>query len=125
MAPGADIIALKVFSDSGEGYFSDIEQSLRWVIDNAAAYNIVSVNMSLGDSGNYNAPIGLYGIADELSILASMDVIVVSASGNDFYEFNSVQGVSYPSADPNSLSVGAVYDGNTGDRKSTRLNSSH
>ncbi|MGD1880313.1 MAG: Calx-beta domain-containing protein [Kiloniellaceae bacterium] len=114
MAPGADIIALKVFSDSGAGYFSDIEESLQWVINNAAAYNIVSVNMSLGDSGNYNAPIGLYGIADEMSVLASMGVVVVSASGNDFYSYNSVQGVSYPSADPNSLSVGAVYDGNTG-----------
>ena len=114
MAPGADIIALKVFSDSGNGFFSDIEESLQWVIANAAAYNIVSVNMSLGDGENYNAPIGLYGIADELATLASMNVIVVSASGNAFYELNSVQGVAYPSADPNSLSVGAVYDGNTG-----------
>src|SRR3546814_12409804 len=114
MAPGADIIALKVFSDTGEGYFSDIEQSLRWVIDNAAAYNIVSVNMSLGDSGNYNAPLGLYGIADELSIPASMDVIVVSASGHDFYEFNTVQGVSYHSAAPNSLPLGPVTYGTTG-----------
>ncbi|MEQ8357303.1 MAG: S8 family serine peptidase, partial [Kiloniellaceae bacterium] len=114
MAPHADIIALKVFSDSGTGYFSDIEESLQWVVDNAAAYNIVSVNMSLGDGGNYNAPVALYGIADELATLAAMDVIVVSASGNGFYELNSVQGVAYPSADANSLSVGAVYDADTG-----------
>ena len=39
-----------------------------------------------------------------------MNVIVVSASGNDFYGFYSTQGVIYPSADPSSLSVGAVYD---------------
>uniref|UniRef100_UPI00260AAEEE S8 family serine peptidase n=1 Tax=Pelagibius sp. TaxID=1931238 RepID=UPI00260AAEEE len=114
MAPGADIISLKVFSDNGSGFFSDIEQALQWVINNAEAYNIASVNMSLGDGGNYGSPVGLYGIADELSVLASMDVIVVSASGNSFYEVNSIQGVAYPSADPNSLSVGAVYDSSGG-----------
>ena len=114
MAPGADIAALKVFADSGSGYFSYIEDALQWVITNADAYNIVSVNMSLSDSGNYDTPVGRYGIADELATLASMNVVVVSASGNAFYEFNSIQGVAYPSADPNSLSVGAVYEGSYG-----------
>ncbi|WP_299617922.1 Calx-beta domain-containing protein [Pelagibius sp.] len=110
MAPGADIISLKVFTNAGTGNFGYVEQALQWVINNAEAYNIASVNMSLSDSGNYSTAIGLYGIADELSALAAMNVIVVSASGNDFYEVNSIQGVAYPSADPNSLSVGAVYD---------------
>ncbi|MEZ5667270.1 MAG: S8 family serine peptidase [Alphaproteobacteria bacterium] len=114
VAPGVDIIALKVFQDSGAGYFSYIENALRWVVNNAVAYNIVSVNMSLGDSGNYQTPVQLYGIADEMAALANLGVVVVSASGNNFYGFNSVQGVSYPAADPNSLSIGAVYDGNTG-----------
>jgi subtilisin family serine protease len=41
-------------------------------------------------------------------------VITVSASGNDFYGFNSEQGVSYPAVDPNSLSVGATFDSNVG-----------
>ncbi len=114
MAPGADIAALKVFTDADTGHFGYVEEALQWVIANAEAYNIVSVNMSLGDFGNYDAPVQLYGIADELAALAAMDVIVVSASGNDFYPFNSIQGVSYPSADPNSLSVGAVYSGDSG-----------
>lgn len=46
--------------------------------------------------------------------LAQKNVIVVSASGNSFYNFGSAQGVAYPSADPNSLSIGAVYDSNVG-----------
>ncbi len=114
MAPGADIIALKVFTNAGSGHFGYIENALQWVINNAEAYNIVSVNMSLSDGGNYSSAVTQYGIADELATLAAMDVMVVSASGNGFYELNSVQGVAYPSADPNSLSVGAVYDANTG-----------
>ncbi|MEB3218005.1 MAG: S8 family serine peptidase, partial [Nostocales cyanobacterium 94392] len=114
MAPGADIIHLKVFEDNGGGNFGYIEQALQWVIANAATYNIASVNMSLGDSGNYTTPQTLYGIDDELAALEAMDIIVVSASGNDFYSFNSQQGVAYPSADPNSFSIGAVYDSNSG-----------
>ena len=110
VAPGADIIHLKVFSDSGSGSFSYLEQALQWVFDNTALYNIASVNMSLGDGGNHGSAQALYGIADEIAALASLDVITVSASGNNFYQVNSVQGVQYPSADPNSLSVGAVYD---------------
>lgn len=114
MAPGADIIALKVFTDAGSGLFSYIETALQWVVANASAYNIASVNMSLGDTANYAGPVQQYGIADELAALAAQDVIVVSSAGNGFYQFNSVQGVSYPAADPNSLAVGAVYDGVTG-----------
>jgi|GEM_PF-3910958 len=111
IAPGANIISLKVFGDSGNGDFGAIEQALQWVVENAATFNIASVNMSLGDNGNYSTSQTLYGIDDELDELADRGVIVVSASGNDF---DGTQGVAYPSADPNSLSVGAVWDGNNG-----------
>ena len=114
MAPGVNIIALKVFEDAGSGIFAYTEAALQWVVANAEAYNIVSVNMSLGDSKNYNTTKSLYGIHDELTQLAVKGVIVVSASGNDFYTFASQQGVSYPAADEFSLSIGAVYDSGTG-----------
>jgi hypothetical protein len=114
IAPSVNIIPLKVVSDNGSGNFGYAEQALQWVINNAAQYNIASVNMSLGDSKNWTTPQSLYGIDDELQKLAQMGVIVVSASGNNYYDFNSAQGVAYPGADPNSLSVGAVYDSNLG-----------
>ncbi|MCT7952936.1 S8 family serine peptidase [Ancylothrix sp. C2] len=114
MAPGANIIHLKVFRNSGSGTFADIEEALRWVVENTERYNIASVNMSLSDSRNYNSPQNLYGISDELQEIVNKNVMVVSASGNSFYPFGSAQGVAYPSADPNSLSIGAVYDANIG-----------
>jgi len=114
MAPGVDLIHLKVFSDSGFGDFGTVEQALQWVVANAAVYNIASVNMSLGDNGNYGSALSLYGLGDELAALAAQNVMVVSAAGNDFYEFASIPGVAYPAADPNSLAVGAVWDGNNG-----------
>jgi hypothetical protein len=113
IAPGVNIIALKVFSNSGSGSFSNIEKALQWVSANATAYNIASVNMSLGDGGNYNTSQTLYGISDELAALAAQNIITVSAAGNSYFSYQT-QGVSYPAADPNSLAVGAVWDGNNG-----------
>ncbi|MEW5956577.1 MAG: S8 family serine peptidase [Chloroflexota bacterium] len=116
MAPGANIIHLKVFQDGGAGAFGYVESALQWVVANANTYNIASVNMSLGDGGNYSSatPMTWYGIYDELAALAALKVIVASASGNSFYGYGSAPGVSYPAADPNSLSIGAVYDSNAG-----------
>ncbi|MDP6381178.1 MAG: S8 family serine peptidase, partial [Phycisphaerae bacterium] len=114
MAPSADIIHLKVLDDDGSGTFAWVESALQWVAANAAAYNIASVNMSLGDGSNFGSPISLYGIGDEMAALAALDVIVVSAAGNSFYEHGSVPGIGYPAADANSLAIGAVYDSNAG-----------
>lgn len=110
MAPGADLIHLKVFSDAGGGNFSMAERALQWVVANQSSFNIVSVNMSLGDQQNHTFERSLYGLGDELAALRAMGVITVSSSGNSFGSFSSRQGVGYPSADANSLSVGAVYD---------------
>ena len=114
MAPGVDIIHLKVFPSSGGlGSFVDIESALIWVVANAVTFNIASVNMSLSDSGNYTTAVTSL-LSDELTQLAALDVITVSSSGNSFAQVGSAQGVGYPSADPNSLSVGAAYDNNIG-----------
>jgi subtilisin family serine protease len=91
MAPAVDIVHLKVLDDTGGGSFAALESALQWVVANVDTYNIASINMSLGDPGNYNSPVSLYGIGDELAALVSMDVIVVSASGNAFGALNSVQ----------------------------------
>jgi hypothetical protein len=62
VATGADIIVLKVFEDSGAGYFRYVEEALQWVIENAETYNIGVVNMSLGDSGNWTDALPRYGL---------------------------------------------------------------
>jgi len=109
MAPGSDIIVLKVFGDAGESAeFEIVELALQWVEANVATYNIVSVNMSLG-SGNFSQPQSPPPITDELARLAAQNVIVVAATGNLFFSENSQPGVGYPAADPNVLAVGAVW----------------
>ncbi|MDJ0598791.1 MAG: S8 family serine peptidase [Crocosphaera sp.] len=104
IAPGANIIALKVFDNNNKASFYDIEQALQWVVDNHDAYNIASVNMSLSNGRNYQDP-WFFGnvIDDELQDLVDNDVIVVSAAGN-----TGEDGASYPAASVNSLAVSAV-----------------
>jgi len=113
MAPGADIIHLKVFPDgSGGATFADIEEALQWVVANTAAFNIASVNLSLG-SGNVQALVG-GALYDEFAAMAALSVIPVVSSGNDFFAVGSVQGMNSIAASPHTISVGAVYDSNIG-----------
>lgn len=114
IARGANIIALKVFTDSGSGTFGYVERALQWVVNNAATYNVVSVNMSLGDSQNWNIRQSRYGLGDELAAIAAMNIAVFASAGNGFFSFNSAQGTAYPASDPNVIAVGAVYDQSIG-----------
>jgi subtilisin-like proprotein convertase family protein len=114
MAPGADIIHLKIFPDSGGGATGrDIEEALQWVVANAAQYNIASVNMSLG-YGNFAYLRNSTSWSDEFAALESLNVISVAAAGNDYYSGDSAIGISAPAADTNVISVGAVFDRNIG-----------
>jgi len=109
VAPEAEIIALRIFNDAGQGNFLWLERGLQWVVSHAVEYNIASVNLSLGDGRFWNSPVALYNVGDELATLASMGVIVAAAAGNGYYDGGSQAGLSYPGADPHVVSVGAVY----------------
>lgn len=114
VASGASVIVLKVFTDAGTGNFVMIEDALRWVIAHVQQYNIVSVNLSLGDNRNYTTPQHLYGVSDEFQTLAERSVKVIASAGNSFYRFDSAVGVGYPAADPSVLAVGAVFPAKMG-----------
>lgn len=127
MAPGANIIHLKVFPDqlNSEGKRTvapgALENALQWVIRNADTYNIASINMSLGGGNNTTLTEdigpegdGVGGITDELLLLRLKGVITVAAAGNGFFQNGSIPGVAYPAADPHALAVGATWDENVG-----------
>jgi uncharacterized delta-60 repeat protein len=113
MAPGVDIIHLKVFPDAGgSASTADIEEALQWVVANTAAFNIASVNLSLG-SGNVQTLVG-GALYDEFAALAALSVIPAVSSGNEFFTVGSVQGMNNIAARPHAIAVGAVYDANIG-----------
>lgn len=109
VAPGVNFIILKVFRNDGSGTFSMCERALQWVVSNAVRYNIVAVNMSLGDNQNWNTQQSRYGLGDELAALAGMKVAVVASAGNQYHAMNGLQGVAYPASDPSVIAVGAVF----------------
>ncbi len=85
VAPGADIVALRVFDDAGAGNLAWIEQALRWVHDNQDAFEspITTVNLSLGTELNDSNRDGAMALLeDELQMLYEDDILVFAAAGN-------------------------------------------
>jgi subtilisin family serine protease/cyclophilin family peptidyl-prolyl cis-trans isomerase len=109
IAPGANLIVLKVLDDAGRGSAYDIQEAMNWVVSNARQYNIAAVNLSLGDGSFYTSAARGY-LSSQIQALTNSGVMVVAAAGND-YHLSSRQGIAYPAADPYALSVGAVWAG--------------
>lgn len=112
IVPKANLIALKVLDAAGSGSFANVEAALQWVIANRAPYNIVAINLSLGE-GNYTSSPSA-AIDDELQSLSEQKVIVVAAAGNSFFGYGSAEGLGFPAIADGVISVGAVWDANVG-----------
>lgn len=114
VAPGANVIALQALANNGSGRNGWVEKALQWVVANGQAYDVVSVNLSLGNGTNINSEIpNPSGYADELAVLNQQGIITVAAAGNSYFDYQ-VPGASDLAADPNVLAVGAVWDADVG-----------
>ena len=116
IAPGANVVPLKVLANQGGGQFSWIDDALQWVIDHRDEHNITVVCMSLGDGGNYTSDsFSLWAILrrslqQKIRALRELRVAVVIAAGNDYFSHESQQGMGFPAIIRECVSVGAVYD---------------
>ena len=110
VAPGSKIAMLNAFSGD-VAYYSDIIAAINWAIANQASYNIVAINMSLGD-GSQNTTTCSTGnpFRSPITNARNVGISVVIASGNEAYT-NAISG---PACTPGAISVGAVYDSNIG-----------
>lgn len=120
VAPGADIVALRVFGNDNQGDFDSIANALQYVVDHHAEQKISVVNLSLSDGGNYRSnPFALAPFGSRISSLISqlrdLRIPVVAASGNSFN--GTDQGMGYLAIIPKTLSVTASNgsDGLLGD----------
>ena len=111
VATEADIVAYKVFPSSGCSSATDdaIAAAIDDVVLNAATYNIVAVNLSLGtyDYRTSSACDGT-GTATETAVAVAYrdDIVVVAAAGNDGDEDN----VSFPACLRKVMAVANTYD---------------
>ena len=111
----ANVAMLNVFSASG-AQNSDVIAGINWAIANRSSYNIVAINMSLGDSSHNTSTCSRgNSFLTPVSNAMAAGISVVAAAGNNAY-VNSVftPGLSSPACTPGVISVGAVYDGNLG-----------
>jgi subtilisin family serine protease len=56
VAPGSNIAAVKVFNPDGTSTIAPVIAGIKWAISNRSAYNIVAINMSLGDGSYHTSP---------------------------------------------------------------------
>jgi subtilisin family serine protease len=111
VAPGVNIVALRVTDNSNTGSLTSIANALQWVINNHSEYNITSINMSLSDGGNYAqnwfASDGGEGqqITQLIGQLSAMNIPVIAATGNSF---SGQQGEGFAAIVAGTISVTAT-----------------
>ncbi len=119
VAPAAKLAIVKALpsGDGTEPHFELIDRSLRWVLHHQREYHISVVCLSLGDDQVHRAP----PTADEYNTTATLiaqltanDIAVVAAAGNH-YAKNPTLGMCFPAILPDCISVGAVYDHDSGE----------
>ena len=111
VAPGVDLVGLRVFNDSGQGYFNWVESALRWVHQYRDAYEnpITAVNLSLGTAWNATTVPNWSTLEDEFAQLKADGIFVAVSAGNSFTTYNS-PGLSYPAASPHVVPVMSADD---------------
>jgi subtilisin family serine protease len=116
IAPMARIVPLKVLADDGSGSFGSVAAALQWVLDNHGSYGITAVCLAFSDGANHqsDAPFASDAIGRQVKSLAEIGIVSCVAAGDDYYTHGSTQGMSYPAILRETLSVGAVYDGDLG-----------
>ena len=103
MAPGSNIIAVKVLDEEGRGNSADVLAGLQWIYDNKDLYNIRVVNMSVGtpDMGSFDPLVrGAQKIWDA-------GIVITVAAGNNGPGYSTV---TSPGISRKVITVGASDD---------------
>jgi len=108
MAPGANLISLRVSDDAGKASESDVVAAMQWVLDNKTKFNIRVVNLSINSSveqSYHNSP-----LSAAAEILWFNRIVVVASAGNLNWKagYNPVN--TAPANDPFVITVGASME---------------
>ncbi|MCA9178481.1 MAG: S8 family serine peptidase [Planctomycetales bacterium] len=109
VAPGADLVSLRVFNDAGEGMFEWVEDALQWVHSHRDSFEnpITTVNLSLGASWNAETIPSWAMLEDELAQLERDGIFIAVAAGNSFSAYGEA-GLAYPAVSPHVTPVSSV-----------------
>lgn len=114
VATGADLVALRVFDDSGATKLEWIESALQWVHDNRNTFEnpITTINLSLGTTPD---EIFQEVLNDELAQLKADGIFISVAAGNNFDSASKYQ-LAYPASSSDVVAVAShTSDGSLSD----------
>ncbi|GAB1736054.1 hypothetical protein NU219Hw_g6106t1 [Hortaea werneckii] len=104
VAKKSTLIAVKVLSDSGSGYLSDVIAGIEWAVNNATASRRIGksvMNLSLGSAKSQI-------VNDAISAAVRAGMFVAVAAGNDGADAASFS----PASEPLACTVGAIDNRN-------------
>ena len=102
-APEANLYAVKVLSDSGSGYYSDVIQGIEWARTN----KIQVISMSLG--GTFDS----LALQNAVKAARLSNIILVGAAGNSGDGDSYTDNIIYPARYDSVISVGATDSGDS------------
>jgi subtilisin family serine protease len=120
VAPGANLIAMKVFGSDRSTTASKILAGIDWCVSNSSEFDISVITMSLSLTNGLGSEIVFSsesecdsyasdgGVVAAANYAAAQGILVTAAAGND----GSTEGISLPACGSNITSVGAVNDSN-------------
>jgi len=109
IAPGANIINVRVLGGDGSGLTSDVIAGIDWSIANRTKYNIRILNLSLGH--HVTEPAALDPLDQAVARAVQAGLIVIAAAGNEGIAANGAPimgGIMVPGNSPLAITVGAV-----------------
>ena len=109
IAPGAQLVNVRVLGDTGVGLTSDVIAGIDWVIANKAKYNIRVINLSLGHP--VTEPCLTDPLCEAVARAYAAGVVVVAAAGNYGVAPNGAPilgGITVPGNSPYAITVGAL-----------------
>src|SRR5215831_17562897 len=109
IAPGANLINVRVLGADGSGLTSDVIAGIDWAIANRTKYNIRILNLSLGH--RVTEPAALDPLDQAVARAVQAGLIVVAAAGNEGVgaDGSPVMGaIMVPGTSPLAITAGAV-----------------
>ncbi|KAA3664923.1 MAG: hypothetical protein DWQ04_03225 [Chloroflexi bacterium] len=103
IAPGAEILSVRVLDDEGKGTYEDVIEGIQYVIDNKDTLNLKVINLSL--SGRVSTPYFVDPLDRAVEEAWVAGIVVVAAAGNSGPDAESIM---VPGNDPYIITVGAV-----------------
>jgi serine protease AprX len=109
IAPGAQLVNVRVLGDDGVGKTSDVIAGIDWVIANKSKYNIKLMNLSLGHA--VTEPAAFDPLCAAVKRAYDAGIIVIAAAGNAGKMPDGTPvlgGIASPGNSPYAITVGAT-----------------